>query len=243
MVNYVHNLLRNLFIAIVLLPFSLLSQTDSLKKQQKLDSLRLQLAADSNYIYRFRKVRPYVNYHERHSLFKEFATNFWGPQLGVVLYERHIVCGGIYFSGVQTRQPVTITDNNIKASRKINVNFYSLYYQYILVNKRFVQVELPVEFSHGNYSAEFRDSSSKVYRTIDNPLWLAGGGIIAILKPVRWIGLSGMYGYRYTSEELFDGFYYTFGVWLNIRQVINDGRYYLIRKKQYRKNVAEICKS
>jgi len=251
-------MLRVFFLIFIAFPFYILSQTDSIKpkrklgpdiiilnenQKQKIDSLYAQLRKDSAYIYRFRKIRPYSNYHERHSLYNEVLTNFYGPQLGVVLFERHIVGLGAYFSGKKTREPFESLDDNVKVIKNINVNYITCFYQYILVARRFYEFHLPVEIGAGTYMSSFKDSLNQTYRTLNTSYYETCAGFHAIFKPVRWIGLSSTIGYRITNEKSFNGYFYSFGVWVGLRHALNDARYYLVKRKRYKQNVKEIISS
>lgn len=247
-------MLRALFLFLIAFPFLLLSQTDPVKQKKKaghqvqtanyakvlkVDSLHDILKKDSAFIYRFRKLRPYFNYHERHSLNNPITTNFYGPQLGVVLYERHIVGFGFYFSGKKTREPFETFDENMKVTKNINVNYFTCFYQYILVNHRYFEFHLPVEIGSGTFSSTFKDSLNQTYKDLNTPFYESSAGLHLILKPLRWIGLSSTIGYRVASEKYFTGFFYSFGVWVGFRHALNDSRY-LVKKKKYKKNVKMI---
>jgi hypothetical protein len=235
--------MRFFFLYLIAFPVLLFSQADTSSRKTRLELLTMQLKADSEHIYRFRKARPYFNYHERHSLANPVTTNFYGPQVGVVLYERHIAGLGAYFSGKRTREPFETTDNSITVKKNIDVNFLSAFYQYIIVNRRFFELHVPLELGSGTYYSAYRDSSNRIYKTENEPLLLAGGSVLAILKPLRWIGLSGSVGYRTTSEKTFNGYYYTLGVWIGFRPLQNDVRYHLMKKKAYKREVSRITKN
>jgi hypothetical protein len=63
-------------------------------------------------------------------------------------------------------------------------------------------------------------------------------------KPTKWLGIIGMVGYRFTSQKNanlnFNGFYYSYGAWFDVRQIIRDYKYYLVKKRQYKKQIAQL---
>jgi hypothetical protein len=71
-----------------------------------------------------------------------------------------------------------------------------------------------------------------------------GAATKIILKPVRWIGLSIMGGYRYVFEEKanlnLDGAYYSFGVWVDIRQIYRDIKFYGFQKRKYKMEIHKL---
>lgn len=75
---------------------------------------------------------------------------------------------------------------------------------------------------------------------------MSGLGPQIAIKPLPWIGIQGMAGYRFTfgtSTNLnFNGFYYGYGLWLDLRQIIRDIRYYLIKKPKYKHEVSHLLK-
>ena len=74
---------------------------------------------------------------------------------------------------------------------------------------------------------------------------LVGGvGPLVAFKPTKWVGIIGMVGYRFTSEKNttlnFNGFYYSYGAWFDIRQIIRDYKYRWVKKHKYKAQVKAI---
>jgi hypothetical protein len=71
-----------------------------------------------------------------------------------------------------------------------------------------------------------------------------GAGFKFIVKPIKWVGISSMIGYRYIyKKETFlnyDGLYYSIGLWLDFRQIYRDIKYYKIQKRNYKRQVNNI---
>jgi len=208
-------------------------------KERKLDSLHTQLQKDSVYIYRFRKVRPYIKYTERNSIGNPHPVNFYGPQFGLVLFEKHIFGVGYYLSSVRTRKAYPVLDGTIEAFQAVDMRFGTIFYEYILLEKRYFELHLPLEAGYGYYHSGFMDSG-KLYRAEDTNLMMGGGGILMIAKPIRWIGIIGSIGARTGNIALVDGFYYAIGVRVMLRNLSNDINYHLIKKKRYRSNVSKL---
>ncbi|MCE3226507.1 MAG: hypothetical protein K0S32_1058 [Bacteroidetes bacterium] len=209
-------------------------------KQKKIDSLTAQLRKDSVHIYRFRKIRPYLNYHERNSLGNPKIINFYGPQLGVVLYEKHIIGLGDYYSTPKTKLPYSTYDENMEVKRSIEIRYLTFFYQYILVNRRFFEVHLPVEFGYGNFHSSFINSSDFYYKNTVSKFNLGAAGLQFVFKPVKWIGISSNLGYRTASERIIEGYYYSIGVWVGFKPISTDVNYYLIKRKKYKQAVSAI---
>lgn len=209
-------------------------------KEKKLDSLRTQLQNDSVYIYRFRKVRPYIKYTERNSIGNPHPVNFYGPQFGLVLFERHILGVGYYLSSVRTRKAYPVLDGVIEASQAVDMRYGTFFYEYILLEKRFFEFHLPFEGGYGYYHSGFSDSHGNFYRKEDQELIMGACGLLFIVKPIRWIAITGSIGGRTGNIALVDGFYYAVGLRLMLRNLSNDINYHLIKKKRYRSNVSKL---
>jgi hypothetical protein len=212
------------------------------EKQARLDTLKTKLQRDSSYIYRWRVIRPFLRYSERNSIENPHPVNFYGPQIGIVVNEYHIFGTGIYLSSPRTRKFYDFNDKGKLSSEGIDMRYGTLFYEYILVQKRFYELHLPFETGYGYYHAAYKDSNDVIYRSVNDHLFLASAGVMGIFKPVRWIGFTGSVGYRKANDPVVNGFYYMIGVWLGIKNLTSDINYYLVKKKRYRKEVKDILK-
>lgn len=209
-------------------------------KQKRIDSLNAQLQIDSARIYGYKKFRPFLRYSERNSIENPHPVNFYGPQLGILVNEYHIFGTGLYSSSPRTMQFYTYKDGNINSTEGIDIRYGSLFYEYILLQKRYFEIHVPLEFCYGYYHAAYKDSTDFIYRSVNEDLFMLCGGILGILKPLRWIGIIGSLGFREGTQPVVGGFYYSIGVWLGIRNLKSDVSYHLIRKKRYRRSVKEV---
>jgi hypothetical protein len=226
---------------------TLASQTDSIKKQ-KIDSLRLKFKADSARIYRFNKYRPYANIDNRNSFIRNKPVNLQGVQIGFILKEYHVFGIGYYTMTQQSQKPVKTNEDTRTLNRSLNLNYYTLFYQYVLLDKRFLEIDLPFEIGYGTYTLKFEDALTKdIVRNTSAPIVPMGAGVQIVLKPFRWIGFCTMSGYRYVADQNvnvnFNGFYYSFGLWLDVRQAYRDIKFYGSVKKKYKRAVNEILKN
>jgi hypothetical protein len=131
-----------------LLNHQMISQNDSIKKF-KIDSLNHKLRRDSLHTFRFKKLRPYANLDNRNSFIKNKPANFSGLQLGVIINEYHTFGFGIY-----SLNPNAKGGSQIKNNYQIaNLKYTTFFYEYFLVNKKYLEIDLPFEIGFGNYSA------------------------------------------------------------------------------------------
>lgn len=205
------------------------------EKQKKIDSLTAKLAADSTHTYRFKTLRPYGSIDNRNSFIK--PSNFNGYQLGVIVNEYHTFGLGFYRLNAANRASSTI----MKGYKLRALSYNTVFYQYLLFKKKYYEVDLPFELGYGTYRARITDTLRKDFTPAFLPL---SAGAEFIVKPVRWIGLSLMVGYRYFLQQDkvldFDGFFFPVGVWLDLRQVYRDIKYYGVQKKRYHREVKKI---
>lgn len=235
------------FFTLLLLVFlnDLFSQNDSLKKV-KLDSLKISLKIDSLRLYRFNKIRPYANVDNRNSFITKKPANVKGGQIGTIINEYHVFGFGFYTITQESQKAVKTTDNaNNNIDKSLKINYGTIFYQFVMIDKRFFEIDLPFEMGLGRYTLKFKDvATSQIFKNESASLVPLGAGIQLVLKPVRWIGFSTTGGYRYVgvnSQDLnFNGLYYSFGLWLDIRQVYRDIKYYGFIKRKYKEHVNRI---
>ena len=215
-------------------------------KQHKIDSLTIKLKKDSAHIFRFKNLRPFAAIDNRNSFIKDAPVNVNGFQLGAIIKEKHTVGFGIYALQNSSKQNITsLNEKNIAAKRTLNLNYITLFYQYVIIDKRYFELDLPLEVGLGGYRIKLEDTiTHKIIADHKGGTILTSGGVNIILKPVRWVGISGTAGYRIALDKNpninFSGAYYSYGVWVDIRQIYRDIRFYGFTRKKYRRHVKDV---
>ncbi|MFI5140906.1 MAG: hypothetical protein ACHQII_01005 [Bacteroidia bacterium] len=236
-----------LFLA--LSPWGLFAQTLNPQQQHIKDSLTAQLKADSTHIYRPQKYRPFINLDQRNSFIRNQAININGLQLGVLINDRHVFgLGGYIITSSSKAQVKTKTDKNISTNRTLNMDYGTFFYQYTLLDKRFWEIDIQAELGLGTYEFKYYDvNTNKLLADRKAGMLVGGIGPLLAFKPTKWLGIIGMVGYRFTSEKNtnlnFNGFYYSYGAWFDMRQIIRDYKYYLVKKRKYKKQLAQLLLS
>lgn len=231
-----------LFLSFFINPF-LYSQTPN-------DSLKLKFQKDSAHTYRFKKLRPWLAIDQRTSRIRntkgvqKIPVTINGLQAGVIIKEKHALGFGFYTMNATSQKPVKISDqNNAITYQELLLKYITLTYEYKIVDTRFFELDVPMEVGLGNYIYNLKDETqSKLLWEEHGPIKLTGGGVQIILKPFRWIGLSGMAGYRITAFNKktnlnFNGGYYSYGIWIDLRRIYRDIKFYGFIRPKYRKNV------
>lgn len=223
-------------------------------KQHKIDSLKLQLKKDSSHIFRFRKVRPFFSLDNRNSFIKNAHVNVQGLQLGIVFKERHTLGFGIYFIKKDSKENLIKkgdANTTVETNRTLSLNYITAFYQYSILDYRYFELELPLEFGLGAYQVKVIDPLAPPNKPpiVDKKggTIIIGGGVGITIKPFRWIGLTGSAGYRYALDNdknvNFSGFYYQYGVWVDLGRTYRDIKYYWIKRKKCRNQIMAILKS
>ena len=238
---------RNWLLIIILFPpFFAFSQNLSDKQLHQKDSLHEKLIADSARIFRFQKVRPFLNIDQRNSFIRDAPINIYGLQLGVILHERHgLGLGGYTITSTGKQKVKTKINKDLDVTRVLDMKYITLFYQYTVVDKRFFEIDLQAEFGGGVFHTKLYDTKTwKLLFDRSANLAVTGIGPQLTIKPLPWIGISGMAGYRFTFEKNanlnFNGLYYAYGLWFDVRQTIRDIRYYLIKKPAYKRHLHHI---
>lgn len=224
----------------------------SITALKKIDSLKTLLKQDSSHIFRNQKLRPFFNIDQRYSWIKNLhaQTNIPiyinGLQMGVILKEKHTVGIGLYNITKYSKKLQKISDKYHKIRyQNLDLKYFTLFYNYVVIDKRFFELDVSAETGLGNYDYFLSDSvNRKIIPTeAKGTMYVGGGGINIILKPLKWLGINGNAGYRVVShiDHLnLNGIYYSYGIWLDIREIIRETNYFLIKKKRYKKQVKKI---
>lgn len=218
-------------------------------KQDKIDSLNLKFKKDSAHIYRFKIIRPFVAIDNRNSFIKEGPVNVKGFQLGVILKEKHTIGFGTYALQNNSKQNLTSKDiNSVPLKRTLDLNYLTLFYRYRIIDKRFFELAAPLEVGLGGYHIKLIDDrTDKLVSEVEGGTMLTSGGVDIVLKPFKWIGLTGSAGYRIALEKNpnvnFNGTYYSYGVWVDLRQIYRDIKFYGFTRKKHRRQLKELSGS
>jgi hypothetical protein len=211
--------------------------------EASMDSLKKKFLQDSIHNYRFKKWRPYLSYDQRNSFIKKLPVSYRGVQVGCIYRDAQILGLGAYEIIQKAKNGITTTDNqNNTIGLNIYLKYSTLFYQYRLVNKRYYEVDIPLELGAGTSYIRLQNPNGLLINNLNKPIFPIGGGLQLILRPTKWFGVSIMGGYRYVGETYkdlnFNGSYYSIGVWVDVRQVYRDIYFYGFIKRKYKKSMA-----
>jgi hypothetical protein len=111
----------------------------------------------------------------------------------------------------------------------LGLTYFTPNFSYTFFQRRFIELSLPIDVGLGRSHYTITDENGKV--TTDNRgLFIpAEIGLGVLLKPTRWVGISGAAGYRVSLKEIdykedFDGWYYSYRLNLFVGNIWHDCR-------------------
>jgi hypothetical protein len=215
--------------------------------QSKLDSLQRKLKLDSSWIYRPRAVFPLGAIDQRNSFLHTSRStnspvNIWGAKVGVTLYDRHNVGIGGY--SVQSSSQRFIVRDNATIDQKLTFQYLTVFYEYSFIETKRWEVGIPIEAGYGFYrTVSYNEGTQRFLPDRYGNVYPLGTALDVYFKPTRWLGINAMGGYRYvinnTSRLNLNGWFYSVGLAVYIRQIVQDTKFYF-RKKEYKRQITEI---
>lgn len=223
--------------------FSGINNLSAQNDRQKRDSLRKKLIEDSIYIYRIKKIRPILSIDQRNSYINKTPIKINGLQVVLIVKEKHDLGLGFYTITASTQHTKKIGNKNETLNRSLKLSYMTLFYYYPLIDKKYWEFGFPIETGLGQYSVNVTDqdgNSIKGYPKPNAGMMVFGAGMDLTVKPIPWLGVNVMGGLRRVSDKNPDlnlnGPYYSYGVVVNLRRIIQDYRYYK-KKKEYKKEL------
>ncbi|MDI1355901.1 MAG: hypothetical protein PSX36_13345 [bacterium] len=235
---------RALYIVFLLLFVICLKAQNSGKKHFQADSLRNKLAMDSARIFRKTFAKPYFKFENSISLFGEDRVNLLGFMGGVTMLQRHSVSAGYYFLDSKNNGAFPVNQNGIESYHFTDIHYFAVGYQYVLLNKRFFLINTPFTVGYGSYQVDIIRESDQLMRTDKAHILPLYAGLQLVLKPTKWMGVSGTVGYRTisslsNSQLKLTGLFYSVGIWMDAR-IVNRTLRYQRKKHIYRREIHKL---
>ncbi len=199
-----------------------------------LDSLKYRLEEDSIKIFKLKKYLPILIFDSRNSIISSAPTNIIGLRAGILLNEKDILGVGGYWIYLPFK---LVTNNDLY---ELKVYYFTLFYQKSIWNRRFHKVDLIGEVGLGRFKVHkiWNNEIQFVKQGNFRPLGLS---IAYTLKPLKWLGIQGMLGYRWMLQkefyDTFSGPFYSIGIWFSVKDFIRFIKYNCIAKRKYKKEI------
>ena len=191
-----------------------------------------------------------ISLDNRNSFVQESAVRIVGLNVGVVPRGKHYRLGvGAYtlrrsyadlytYSGKGKNQKLKDT-----LTPALDLTYFTPNFTYTFFQRRYFELSVPLDVGLGRSHYTITDEKGKV--TTDNKgLFIpAEIGLGVLLKPTRWVGISGAAGYRVSLKEIdykedFDGWYYSYRLNLFVGNIWHDCRQYQQRRRARRAALA-----
>jgi hypothetical protein len=209
----------------------------------KKGSLYFQFLKDSTFVYRSKVFRPYADIDLYQTRLNDLKVNLNGFSLGIRYKNMHVLALAAH--GVSLRDQKKVFNrfrDTAFVNERIQLRYISLLYQYTFINNRYIAIFIPSQLGVGRYMISIEnDTRTQVIAKKSGNIIPGSVGTTLVLKPVKWVGISGTGGYRIALDKnpnlSFSGLFYGYGIWLDIQQIIRDTKFYGIVKPRYRKRM------
>lgn len=210
--------------------------------QSKIDKAQFQ--KDSAAIMKTKLVRFQFRLDNRNFFFKGQTLNISGFDAGVLLKDKLRLTLGYYFlSNNLTAYEKTI--DGVKYDRRLKLEYGSVNTEIIYKNLRYFSLGMPLEFCFGNNVLQYTNSESGIRESMKSGfICMADFGVSGTFKPIRWIGLKAILGYRKTlyntvKDFRLDGLFTSIGLNIDVREIVKDFQMFRLKKKYKKGNAIE----
>ncbi|QKG55809.1 hypothetical protein GKZ68_03615 [Hymenobacter sp. BRD128] len=198
-----------------------------------------------NAVYQHRGPRflPSLSIDNRNSFVQSSAVRIIGLNLGLLPRGKPYRLGlGGYTLRRSYSQLYTYSGKGKNAKLKdtfspeLNLRYLTPNFTYIFLRRRFIELSIPVDIGLGRSHYTVTDEKGNVSTDNKGLFFPAEIGFGVLLKPTRWVGVSGAVGYRVSLKEIdykedFDGWYYSYRlnlfvgpIWHDLRRAHRDWR-------------------
>lgn len=221
----------------IIIPFMLCIANAIHSQNQEPD----QFTRDSLEIAKVKLVRPQFRFDNRQTFVGKQTLGITGFDLGVLLSEKLRVTLGYYSMEDRLKEFDEVIED-VEFGRLVELKYGALNTELIYRDTRFLSLGMPLEFGVGwNRFQSVNITTGEVLETEKGAVAFVNFGMSATFKPMRFLGLKGMIGYRKVAfnqvrDYNFDGFFTSIGLNIDIHAIVSDVRMYRLKKKYNRGN-------
>lgn len=211
--------------------------TNLVAQRDTLDAFR----QDSLKIVRIKLVRPQFKFDNRVAFYGQQALDLTGFDVGVLLSEKLRLTLGYYAMKTSLKE-MAYTKGEDKYNTLYELKYGSVNSELIYKDSRFFSLGMPLEIAAGlNTLREKNITTDQVISTRSGGLIFANFGVSGTFKPMRFLGLKGIVGYRkqifnQVKDFNFDGFFTSIGLNIDVHEIITDIKMAHLMKKYHRGN-------
>lgn len=200
-----------------------------------------QFIKDSLTLTRVVLVKPQFKFDNRITFNDGQALSITGFDIGVLLNEKLRLTLG-YYTMKDRLEAYDYTKEAEEFGRLVHLKYGSLNTEIIYKDTRYLSLGLPLEIAAGTNTFQNKNiTTGEIISTETGALIFVNFGVSATFKPMRFLGLKAIVGYRKTAfnqvEDFnFDGFFTAIGLNLDVRTIITDIKMYRLKKRYKRGN-------
>ncbi|HXC06808.1 MAG TPA: hypothetical protein VNZ86_18750 [Bacteroidia bacterium] len=241
-----------LFFTSLLLVF--LVPASALCSEQKHDTLQTG-HPDTTYVKKHHhpvSIKPTTDFDQRFSFIRNNSVNIWGQRGGILLNEELKVGVGAYYmddAKISSRNTnPTIGGRYVKQS----LLFGTAYVEPFLLRRKYWELSVPFEIGFGKANSKVFETSNDLFlRSTSRDFLPTGAGLslsfklpaLPHFKPLSWIGINFLAGYRYcllqnVYKTDYDGAFWSISGAIFLDRVFDDCRTWKKNRKlqNYEKN-------
>jgi hypothetical protein len=194
---------------------------------------------DSLEVVRVKLIRPQFRFDNRNIYFKGQMLSVGGYDAGVLLKDKLRVTLGYY----RMNDNLSTYDTDIEGSqydRQLKLAYGTLNTELLYINRRFFSLGMPLEFGFGQNVSRYKTSPDAAdYVEQKGFLIVTDFGLSGTFKPIRWVGIRAVVGYRknvvnQVEDFRFDGIFTSVGLNIDFHEITKDFRMYRVMKRHGR---------
>lgn len=229
-----------LFAIVFASPFHIiLAQTKGLSKRTKEAYIK-----DSIRIFTPKKIYPQIALDNRKSFIRNSPVDIRGIYTGILYKSRYKFGIGYYQVDSQSRANLKLKEKQVQTMRDLDLYYGTINFEYYLIDRRYIKFGFPINLGLGFSNLNIYDEQKThlIYHSVGNFVPFSIGTEVT-LKPFREFGLTSSIGYRKVLRHSepridFDGFYYSYGLVIDLKEIIKDLRWFRAKKRY--KNVRHL---
>ena len=118
---------------------------------------------------------------------------------------------------------------------ELSLTYFTPNFAYIFYRTRWLELSVPIDVGLGRSHYTVTDQDGKTTTDTKGLFFPAEVGLGVLLKPTRWVGLSGAVGYRMSLKEIdyeedFNGWYYSYRLNLFVGAIWHDVKHWRTRR-------------
>ena len=151
-------------------------------------------------------IKPSFDFDQRFSFILNKPVNIWGERAGLLINESFKTGIGVYFLSNSLKFNKVDQNGNPFYFAHRDVYFGTYYIEPFLIRKEYWELSVPFEIGFGESFFKVYNGNNIFLGEDDKFFFPAGVGLsgsvkfpaVRGFKPLRWIGINGLIGYRYS---------------------------------------------